>query len=165
VNDQLNFDDVFDLWQLAWWEQPWVWFVAAVAAALGLVGSYYLLSKVRAYASVSNPRKDALKRLYALNPVVGFASQQEYKHFYVEVFAIIKQYLAHRYGYSVYGLTDREFILAARDRLRLPSFYLVTQQILDHSVSIKFARKNGALAQVKHDYSSVLELFSKEQEQ
>ena len=158
----LDFDDIFDVWPPMWWERPWVW-VALVCGLLILgVILYCVFQWYRSRVSKQDPREAALKRLYTVNPAVGLKEQHEFKHFYVEVLATIKEYLAQRHGYTSQGQTDYELLEYLKKHNNTNLFCPVVEQLVEHGLTIKFASLSGRVELVKKDYSAVLEAFSRE---
>lgn len=157
----LDFDDIFDVWIPAWWENSWIWVAIVFGVSLLVVVFFYIMRWYQC-EGIMDPRERALKRLYALDPATALTSQDRCKLFYAEVLSTVKEYLAIRYGYALSGKTDYELLDYLKRSRNSDIFYAVVKQLVEHGLTIKFARLQGEKSIVEEDYSFVLEALSKD---
>lgn len=164
----LNFDDIFDTWQPAWWQNTWVLLGVVCFAVVVVVIIFKMVQWYTLLEQKKDPRKWALKRLYAINPAIGLQTRYEFKYFYQETLATIKEYLAQRYGYQSESRTDSELLDYLKQQevdsvdVRVGMFYKVVQRLVEHGLTVKFALAQGNSDQIKADYLIVMSLFSQE---
>jgi hypothetical protein len=160
MEQKLDFDDIFDIWQPAWWENPLnVVFAVCGTMFLALV-VFWLIKKYWLRKKPIDPRTEALQQLYAINPEHVSAS----KEFYVRIVEIVKKYLDARYALQSSSKTEAELVeyLAMKGHeIWLPA----VKHIVQRSVAIKFAQAEAEKDSLLHDYMLVHDILHKEKVQ
>ena len=160
MKPQVDFDDIFDVWQPAWWENPW-----AVAGVIGVIFLllffvYWLLKKYWLYTKPVDPRTFALQQLYAINPEHGAQA----KEFYTQLLIIMKNYLDARYDLQSVSKTEHE--LGDYVALQGPLTWVpAVKHIAQRAVTIKFAQEETAKDNLFDDYELIIERMMQEKMQ
>lgn len=156
MQEQLNFDDIFGLWEPHWWENPWLVLCCSVGLGLTVFLITYCVKLYRGRSVPVDPRARALTRLAAIKPIQPFQTQDEYKNFYVTLLALVKEYFDGRYGLACSGKTDRELLVYAQNHYKISHYQDMLQILVEHGFSVKFARDSATYDRVKADYEMVL---------
>lgn len=162
MQEQLNFDDIFGLWELSWWQKPWVLFLVVAGCAFVIFLIFYCVKRYCARSIAIDPRERAIRQLELIKPTRPFDTQEEYKNFYVTLFFILKEYFDTRYKLSCSSKTDRELVLYASQQYKIIQHQELIQTLVDNSVGIKFAKDNSTFDRSRADYQMVLDLFLQE---
>lgn len=86
-------------------------------------------------------------------------NELEAKAFYSHVTDILKNYIFGRYGYNIYGKTDREILAYLDEQVSFPHELLpLLAEILDHASAIKFANVPGLIGQMDSDLSKCVRI-------
>jgi len=127
-SNELNFDDIFDLWLPSWWESPWVW-CAMCVAILSFIGLFFLVRYLYKLYKIKkqSPLDVALHRMVLLTKSVQNERAHETfnargKEFYTELSLVIKQYFDGEHGLHASSKTDTElyWYLKTGDTSKIP---------------------------------------------
>lgn len=160
----LDFDDIFDVWEPAWWQSPWVWLLsAAIVVALCLIG--YLLARLWRRRAPVDQKVVLLQRLRALEPQGVFEQQQAYKEFYVALIDVMRDYLALYHGLACEGKTDSELLRYVQQQPLDRNYSELMERLMAHACPVKFAREDGKEDHVRIDYATVAQLLVSAQQE
>jgi hypothetical protein len=157
--EQIDFDDIFGLWELQWWQKPWVWVGLILGTCLFMVLLRFCIKRYRARRAFIDPRERALAQLAAMKPTKMLETQDEYKKFYVSLFFILKEYFDARYNLACSGKTDRELVSYISQQYQIAQYQEIIQLLVDHSFFIKFAHDSSTYERVVADYEMVLSML------
>lgn len=160
MQEQLNFDDIFGLWEPHWWENPWLVLCFFVVLVLTVFLIVYCVKSYRGRSLPVDPRVRALSRLSTIRPIKPFETQDEYKSFYVTLLALVKEYFDGCYGLACSGKTDRELLIYAQNHYKISHYQDMLQMLVEHGFSVKFAQDSATYDRVKADYERVLAAVS-----
>lgn len=153
MNDQMkDFFDIFGVWHAPWWQHP-VFLYALYALCL-----LFIIFLIWRFVSTILKRKKklsaweiALKELAILENS-DIMNEQFGRNFYSRLTIIIKQYLVGRFGFDVYGCTDREVLVLLDEQVLFPRELVpLIQEIFDHASHIKFANAASVVEQMRQD--------------
>lgn len=157
MKQHVDFDDIFDVWQPMWWENPWAVAGVVAGAIFLLFLMFQLVKKYWLQKKPIDPRTWALQQLYAINPEHVVIS----KEFYTQILLIMKHYLDTRYGLQSASKTDSElgdYIAAQGPQGWVPAIKHIAQR----SVTIKFAQENTEKDNLFSDYERVLDVLKQD---
>lgn len=155
MNSASILDQLFDIYGIVhvpWWQKPIVKYIQWLVVALIVMGIVtYSIKKILRRKKTLTPWQQALESFGALKKGV-MLNQREAKFFYTHLTSILKHYIFGRYGYDIYGKTDRELLSYLDDQVAFPRDLLpVLSEILDHASAIKFANLPGLVEQMERD--------------
>lgn len=157
----LDFDDIFGIWEPAWWQDPKTLVLLGVVIALTCLALYFVMQWWRKRAVVRDPRAVALKRLYALRVEQLPNTYEEHKRFYVELIGLLKEYLDTTCAFNCMSKTDAELLTLLKTSAVEPRYYTVMQLLVAHSCPIRFALASGTPEILKDDYDAVALLLTR----
>lgn len=156
--EQLDFDDIFGLWELAWWQKPWVWLVIVVVTSVVGILLWRAYKRYRSRKIILAPREHALQQLKFIKPA-SLATADEYKHFYVTLFGVVKEYFDARYHLACSSKTDRELVFYAAAQYQIAHHQALIEHLVNHGSMVKFARDNATIERVVADYEMVEQML------
>lgn len=158
-SEQLDFDDIFGLWQPQWWENPWIWVGLILSSAVIIFLLVQSIKRYRARSVAIDPRARALHKLALIKPTKMFETQHEYKNFYVALFFILKEYFDARYNLACSVKTDRELVSYVSQHYQIAHYQDIIQFLVDHSFFVKFAHDVSTHERVVADYEMVVSML------
>lgn len=147
-----EFYDIYGIWHVPWWQLPLVknilWMLAAVLLISLIV---YIIKKFANRKKPLTPWQVALRDLAILG-TPDMLNERSSKIFYIRLTTIVKKYLCDRYGFDIYGKTDREILLFLDEQVIFPRDLMpVLYEIYDHASQSKFANVLGIAETMKRD--------------
>ena len=162
--DTLDFDDIFDIWPLGWWQDPYIWLLI-IAIAISIVLLVYL-GRIwwQRRKLLVDPRMQALKQLYALDVQQGLETQQDHKYFYLTLITVLKRYIDTTHDLASASKTGAEIVSYLQTADVDPRYVGVVRQLIEHGSPVKFAQAQGLHEQMTNDHQAVLDLLSRKDE-
>lgn len=155
-----EFYDIYGIWHIPWWQRPWVTnALIALCIIAALIFFVYVVKKIKGRKKKLSAWEIANRDLTALM-LSDRINIHESKSFYMQLTNIIKQYLYNRYGFDIYGKTDREILSFLDEQITFPRDLIpVLHDIFEHAGQIKFANISGIVEQMEQDIALSLRLI------
>ena len=155
LNEKTGLYENYGLWHVPFWQtQKFQLMLEISGLIVALIVIIILIRKYLAYRarkklSVWDQALLDLRALKSGNKV----SVEHGKEFYLAVSALLKKYLAERFGYDLLGKTDAEVVRYLQEYHDADAQLIEEiNQLLQGSVIIKFANAQAAQGQIEHDY-------------
>ena len=155
-----QFYDIYGIWHVPWWQRPMVKNIGWVVCIILLMAFFvYIIKKFLGRQKRLAPWQVALKDLASLG-TPDMLNESASKIFYTKLTAIIKQYICERYGFDIYGKTDREILAWLDDQVLFAHDLIpVLQEIFDHAGQTKFANISGIVGSMERDLALSMRLI------
>ena len=134
----LDFDDIFDLWQPAWWERPLVWVSLMVTAGL-IVGVIIFFVRWR---KAKRMVKDPYAELHQAIRDIRMGSLSEKEQF-VCLKKSIKQFFESLSDVQLQGCTEYELLYFCENQKIDARICELITDLLKASTEVCFAQKEG----------------------
>jgi len=134
----LDFDDIFDLWQPAWWERPVVWICLVIAVCL-IVGVIIFLVRWR---KAKRMIKDPYAELYQAIKTIRMRSLDGKEQF-VCLKKSIKQFFESLSDVQLQGCTEYELLYFCENQKIDARICELITDLLKASTEVCFAQKEG----------------------
>jgi Domain of unknown function (DUF4381) len=155
-------DDIYDIWEPLWWQQPkyWLWSVVCMVSMVVVVVWY---RRRKMHMVTLSPYEKA----YAEISLLCSDTTRSQKEIYVAMIAFIKQYYAQHMRQSFSHYTDDELIMYVerqkQDAALVQGTRLTLLQDLIHALhralQVKFAGGMVDDKELKHDVELVHRLY------
>lgn len=158
MNDQ-GFYDIYPLWHVPFWQTSWFFWSIICLIIVVVLGLGYALYK-RFFAKKAqplNPWQKALQELEALENL-DVTNPENGKQFYLQLTAILKQYLQDRFQFPLVGKTDEEMVSYLRDS-EIEKKYKISE-ICNGCVLIKFANQSAIADQTNSHLQMAIKLIT-----
>ena len=161
MNNIIDFYDIYDYYTVPIWQTIWfkIGIALAIISIVGLVVFLILRTKKKLL-----PWELALQQLEKLSGM-PLEQKSDFKKFYFELTAIIKNYLSKRYQWRIHDKTDEELIAWLNEQNFDPEIITMLQTISTGALSIKFANQDALKSQAEADIKNVHLIIEKTKEQ
>jgi len=153
-----NFHDIFDFYYVPVWRQSW--FFVLVASLLSLIVVAVLLKIFFYYRSKRlTPWRWAIRKLDDFDPS-SFETKEEYKKFYYNLTALMKEYFSLRFLWRSMDKTDVEFIEMAKANKLDSELVTTLDGIFSGAAWVKFANQTVLKTQAERDLKMAKEVIN-----
>lgn len=128
----------YDLLELSWWQNPWMWVILIACSLFVMVIGYLLVWWHQKRCALSVPEQ-ILRELKKLQ-TVSFSSQDEQEAFYCAITDLLKKYILVQFNCSNLSMTEGEFVQALREVQAPPIFIDCAAAIFQQAILAKFAQ-------------------------
>lgn len=155
-----EFYDIFGMWHVPWWQRQWVKNIGWACVTILVVSCIVYIIKKMLNLKKSIPAwQVAMKDLATLGRP-DMLNEHTSKIFYTQLTIIVKQYIHRRYGFDIYGKTDREILAFLNEQVLFPRDLMpVLYDIFEHASLIKFAHATGIVEQMERDLALSMRLI------
>ncbi len=155
-----EFYDIYGIWHIPWWQRTVVKNVVWALAIILLMTLIIFLVKKFSKRKIKLSACDVALRDLASLGTSDILNEHKSRVFYSRLTETIKKYLVSRYGFDIYGKTDKEVLTYLDDQVTFPRDLLpVLQEILSHASAIKFANVSGVVEQMEKDLALSVRLI------
>jgi hypothetical protein len=131
-----TFCDIYDIWPLAWYENPWLCSAIVGTVIFFFVTLRYVCRSYRFRPAVSvSPENWLLQELERC--LIG-KTRDDHKLFYQKLTYCIKIYLQKRYNFYSAAMTDDEAVAYLKKTGVAPELLPILETIAAYSVNVKF---------------------------
>lgn len=149
--------DIYDYYTIPFWQTTW-FIICATLLVIAIIGTviFFMVHKKKKLL----PWEWANQQVQKLSTMT-LADKNDYKKFYFALTAIIKEYLAKRYNWSLADKTDEELIAWLKEQKFNPEITEIIQAFADGALWIKFANADALKSQAETDLHRVLTMIEK----
>ena len=147
--------DIYDIVYEPWWLKTWFLVSCASLVLLLIVGSVYYWYRYKKKKILSYDQQLILKleALKQYDPV-------DVQSFYLQLTALLKDYLHKRFHIAASGLTDDELLASIHIYSQIPSFVVhASKSILQGVTIIKFAQGTAAKETMDQSVNAMLKII------
>jgi len=150
------------MWRVPWWQTNYFYgALAVIGIFLVTLVIWYGVRKYRSSKRKGEPPWDvALKELTDIEQTLAGKGMLG-KTFYFRLTWMFKRYINARYGFDVYGKTDRELISFLELVGFAPNLVQEIRLIFEGSAVIKFANEQAVQERIKNDLAASIAFINK----
>lgn len=157
---EIKLYDLYDIWYESllsqWWVIAVLVFVGALCVGLCL---WFVIRKIKQKAAV--PAWQQALRSFEQLQAETYLQAEKSQEFYLQLSAILKEYLQDRYQVALCDKTDQELLQFFGSSEVLDAFAAEMDQVLQGATMVKFAQQRAALETMKRDLAFCSSLVEK----
>lgn len=133
--------DIYEVWHVPFWHRTWFYVLCSfiVLMILALLMYRYMWPLIQKWFNRPMPVSKRLRLELASLAQKPIHTQEEGRVVYLSMTSIMKEYVDHRFGYAVRGLTDTEFVKVLREAGISPHLCDQMDNLIKNAMVVKFA--------------------------